>query len=146
MSGAGDHLQRYFSAACAVNFERAFGIGGIDQEKVKIENICINTCLFSKYSQTLITRFDLFGIRGLFTAIKALWRRESKKQDRRQNWRSCCWRRVRDSNPGCFVSTQHFECCTFDHSDNSPDITNVLEFVLELRESETRRIAENRVK
>ena len=56
------------------------------------------------------------------------------------------WRRVRDSNPGCFVSTQHFECCTFDHSDNSPDITNVLEFVLELRKFETRRIAENRVK
>ena len=29
------------------------------------------------------------------------------------------WRRVRDSNPRYF-RTQHFECCTFDHSDNSP--------------------------
>ena len=29
------------------------------------------------------------------------------------------WRRVRDSNPG-YLRTQHFECCTFDHSDNSP--------------------------
>ena len=40
----------------------------------------------------------------------------------------------------------HFECCTFDHSDNAPDISNVLEFVLELRKFETWRIAENRVK
>ena len=31
------------------------------------------------------------------------------------------WRRVRDSNPRYF-RTQHFECCTFDHSDNSPCI------------------------
>ena len=29
------------------------------------------------------------------------------------------WRRVRDSNPR-YLRTQHFECCTFDHSDNSP--------------------------
>ena len=30
------------------------------------------------------------------------------------------WRRVRDSNPRFLLETQHFECCTFDHSDNSP--------------------------
>lgn len=30
------------------------------------------------------------------------------------------WRRVRDSNPRFLLGTQHFECCTFDHSDNSP--------------------------
>ena len=30
------------------------------------------------------------------------------------------WRRVRDSNPRFLLRTQHFECCTFDHSDNSP--------------------------
>ena len=30
------------------------------------------------------------------------------------------WRRVRDSNPRFLVGTQHFECCTFDLSDNSP--------------------------
>lgn len=32
------------------------------------------------------------------------------------------WRRVRDSNPRFLLGTQHFECCTFDHSDNSPCI------------------------
>ena len=30
------------------------------------------------------------------------------------------WRRVRDSNPRSLSGSQHFECCTFDHSDNSP--------------------------
>ena len=30
------------------------------------------------------------------------------------------WRRVRDSNPRFLVGTRHFECRTFDLSDNSP--------------------------
>ena len=30
------------------------------------------------------------------------------------------WRRVRDSNPRSLSGSQHFECCTFDLSDNSP--------------------------
>ena len=34
------------------------------------------------------------------------------------------WRRVRDSNPRGLVGLQHFECCTFDHSDNSPFIAS----------------------
>ena len=38
------------------------------------------------------------------------------------------WRRVRDSNPRFLLGTQHFECCTFDHSDNSP--YSILHFLL----------------
>ena len=34
------------------------------------------------------------------------------------------WRRVRDSNPR-YLRTQHFECCTFDHSDNSPYLIDI---------------------
>ena len=30
------------------------------------------------------------------------------------------WRRVRDSNPRFLLGTRHFECRTFDRSDNSP--------------------------
>ena len=32
------------------------------------------------------------------------------------------WRRVRDSNPRFLVGTRHFECRTFDLSDNSPRV------------------------
>ena len=35
------------------------------------------------------------------------------------------WRRVRDSNPRFLLGTRHFECRTFDHSDNSPCISTV---------------------
>ena len=38
----------------------------------------------------------------------------------RERTRLSVWRRVRDSNPRCLLGTQHFECCTFDLSDNSP--------------------------
>ena len=35
------------------------------------------------------------------------------------------WRRVRDSNPRFLLGTRHFECRTFDLSDNSPCISTV---------------------
>ena len=36
------------------------------------------------------------------------------------------WRRVRDSNPRFLLGTRHFECRTFDLSDNSPYISSVI--------------------
>ena len=36
------------------------------------------------------------------------------------------WRRVRDSNPRFLLGTRHFECRTFDLSDNSPYTSSVI--------------------
>lgn len=36
------------------------------------------------------------------------------------------WRRVRDSNPRFLLGTRHFECRTFDLSDNSPYYSSVI--------------------
>ena len=36
------------------------------------------------------------------------------------------WRRVRNSNPRFLLGTRHFECRTFDLSDNSPYISSVI--------------------
>lgn|GEM_PF-5632239 len=57
------------------------------------------------------------------------------------------WRRVRDSNPRFLLGTQHFECCTFDHSDNSPCLfssgflsRNLLENSLERKQERRQKI------
>lgn len=57
------------------------------------------------------------------------------------------WRRVRDSNPRFLLGTQHFECCTFDHSDNSPCLfssgflsRNLLKNSLERKQERRQRI------
>ena len=57
------------------------------------------------------------------------------------------WRRVRDSNPRFLFGTQHFECCTFDHSDNSPCLfssgflsRNLLENSLERKQERRQKI------
>ena len=46
------------------------------------------------------------------------WRKKKSPANPHGYW--TFWRRVRDSNPRFLLGTQHFECCTFDHSDNSP--------------------------
>ena len=62
---------------------------------------------------------------SLFESLQFAVKLQSKTK--KQPFRTARWRRVRDSNPRYFP-TQHFECCTFDHSDNSPSMKTITAF------------------
>lgn len=55
-----------------------------------------------------------------FHSFEPILSKRAKKKSRKTLIFRTFWRRVRDSNPRFLLGTQHFECCTFDHSDNSP--------------------------
>ncbi len=72
----------------------------------------------------------LFSLLFYLEKVACFLEKREKREDKREEYKKkkaadatfSFWRRVRDSNPRFLVGTQHFECCTFDLSDNSPFI------------------------